>query len=90
MIKILAVRYPSSVDRVKNDTSHLRTVHTVDESQVKSAIGELLFNPAPLFRFNYLLVNFKNKLYIIEPSDMAKSTYNRKEVTWHPFSQLVC
>lgn len=90
MIKVLAVRYPSSVDRVKNDTSHLRTIHTVDESQVKTLIGELLFNPQPLFRYNYLLSSFKGKLYVIEASDMEKSTYSRKEVTYHPFSNLVC
>jgi hypothetical protein len=90
MTKLLAVRYPSSVDRVRSDTSHLRKVIDVEDANViKNLIGELLFNVNTLFRYNYCLINHDNKLYVIEPVDYDKNTYSRKLVGYHPLSNLI-
>lgn len=88
--KLLAVRYPTSVDRVRGSLDHLRKVIEVnDVSTIKSTIGELLFNVNTLFRYNYCLINHNDKLYVIEPMDYEKNVYSRKEVAAHPLSQLI-
>lgn len=89
-IKLLAVRFPSSVDRVRSDTNHLRKLVEVnDPTTVKTLIGELLFNVNTLFRYNYCLISHDNKLYVIEPVDYDQNTYARKLVNYHPLSHLV-
>lgn len=88
--KVLAVRYPSSVDRVKSGLDHLKKVFDVeDASKVKDLIGELLFNINTLFRYNYCLIKHDNKLYVIEATDYDKNLYSRKSVDYHPLSHLI-
>ena len=90
MTKVLAVRYPSSVDRVKQTVDHLRQVFEVpDVNKIKDLFGTLLFGDNALFRYNYCLVRFDNKLYVIEPVDLVKCTYVRKAVDYHPFSDMI-
>lgn len=90
MTKVLAVKYPSSVDRVKQSFDHLRQVFEVpDIAKIKDLFSTLLFDESALFRYNYCLVRFDNKLYVIEPVDLAKCTYVRKQVELHPFSHLL-
>ena len=90
MTKVLAVRYPSSVDRVKQTVDHLRQVFEVpDVNKIKDLFGTLLFCDNALFRYNYCLVRFDNKLYVIEPVDLVKCTYVRKAVDYHPFSDMI-
>ena len=90
MTKVLAVRYPSSVDRVRSDTNHLRKVIDVEDANIiKNLIGELLFNVNELFRYNYCLINHDNKLYVIEATDYDKNLYSRKQVGYHPLSHLI-
>ena len=75
MTKVLAVKYPSSVDRVRQSFDHLRQVFDVpDVSTIKDMFGQLLFNDSQLYRYNYCLVRFDNKLYVVEPVDLAKCT----------------
>lgn len=88
--KLLAVRYPTSVDRVRGSLDHLRKVIEVDDvSTIKSTIGELLFNVNTLFRYNYCLISHNDKLYVIEPIDYDKNLYSRKSVDYHPLSHLI-
>lgn len=90
MTKVLAVRYPSSVDRVRQSFDHLRQVFEVpDVNKIKDLFGTLLFGDNALFRYNYCLVRFDNKLYVIEPVDLVKCTYVRKAVDYHPFSDMI-
>ena len=90
MTKVLAVKYPSSTDRVKQSFDHLRQVFEVpDVSKIKELFGTLLFNDNNLYRYNYCLVRFDNKLYVIEPVDLVKCTYVRKHVEYHPLSHMI-
>ena len=90
MTKVLAVKYPSSTDRVRQSFDHLRQVFDVpDISTIKDMFGSLLFNDSALYRYNYCLVRFDNKLYVIEPVDLVKCTYVRKAVDYHPFSDMI-
>ena len=90
MTKVLAVKYPSSADRVKQSFDHLRQVFEVpDVSKIKDLFGTLLFGDNALFRYNYCLVRFDNKLFVIEPVDIAKCTYVRKQVEYHPLSDMI-
>lgn len=90
MTKVLAVKYPSSTDRVRQTVNHLRQVFDVpDVSKIKELFGTLLFNDNNLYRYNYCLVRFDNKLYVIEPVDLVKCTYVRKAVDYHPFSDMI-
>ena len=90
MTKVLAVKYPSSTDRVRQTVDHLRQVFDVpDVNKIKDLFGTLLFNDNNLYRYNYCLVRFDNKLYVIEPVDLVKCTYVRKAVDYHPFSDMI-
>lgn len=90
MTKVLAVKYPSSTDRVRQSFDHLRQVFDVpDVNKIKELFGTLLFNDNNLYRYNYCLVRFDNKLYVIEPVDLVKCTYVRKAVDYHPFSDMI-
>jgi hypothetical protein len=85
MTKVLAVKYPSSVDRVRQSFDHLRQVFDVpDVSKIKDMFGSLLFNDSDLYRYNYCLVRF-----VIEPVDLAKCTYARKAVVYHPLQHMI-
>ena len=90
MTKVLAVKYPSSVDRVRQSFDHLRQVFDVsDVNTIKEMFGSLLFDERSLYRYNYCLVKFDNKLYVVEPVDLVKCTYVRKQVEYHPLSHMI-
>ena len=75
MTKVLAVKYPSSVDRVRQSFDHLRQLFDVpDVSKIKDMFGSLLFNDSDLYRYNYCLV---------------KCTYVRKAVEYHPLQHMI-
>lgn len=87
--KILAVKYPRSTDRYRNTLDHLRQIFEVEVANVKDEIGKLLFHDSEFFRYNYLLVKYDDKMYVIEASDINKRTYSRKQVSYHPFSNMI-
>ena len=90
MTKVLAVKYPTSTDRVRQSFDHLRQVFEVpDVNKIKDLFGTLLFGDNALFRYNYCLVRFDNKLFVIEPVDIAKCTYVRKQVEYHPLGDMI-
>ena len=90
MTKVLAVKYPTSTDRVRQSFDHLRQVFEVpDVSKIKDLFGTLLFGDNALFRYNDCLVSFDNKMYVIEPVDIAKCTYVRKQVDYHPLGDMI-
>jgi hypothetical protein len=90
MTKVLAVKYPTSTDRVKQSFDHLRQVFEVPEvDKIKDMFGTLLFGDNALFRYNYCLVRFDNKLFVIEPVDIGKCTYVRKQVEYHPLQNMI-
>lgn len=93
MTKILAVKYPQAQDRnvPGHSLTHLHRVLEVAESDIRKAIGELLFNISELYRYNYCLIKFNNKLFVIEASDYQNNTYSRKELinNWHPLSHYL-
>lgn len=90
MTKVLAVKYPSSVDRVKQSFDHLRQVFEVpDVSKIKDMFATLLFDESTLFRYNYCLVKYNNELFVVEPVDLDKRIYVRKKVEYHPLQNMV-
>jgi len=90
MTKVLAVKYPSSTDRVRQTVDHLRQVFDVpDVNKIKELFGTLLFNDNNLYRYNYCLVKYNNELFVVEPVDLDKRTYVRKKVEYHPLQNMV-
>jgi REP element-mobilizing transposase RayT len=90
MTKILAVKYPSSTDRVRPNSDHLHTVIDVpDVSKIKELFGSLLFRDSELYRYNYCLVKHEGKMYVIEPTDIEKRLYSRKSVDYHPLCDMI-
>jgi len=93
MTKILAVKYPQAQDRNNptDNISHLHRVVEVIETDIRKTIGELLFNIIEFYRYNYCLVKFNNKMYVIEATDFERNTYSRKEIVngWHPLSHYL-
>jgi len=81
MTKVCAVWYARSVN-IKTKT---QVVEVTDDSQFKTVFGNLLFDSYA----NYLLINYKNTLYMIEAADRAKRLYNRRVIQYHPLSNLV-
>lgn len=89
MIKILAVRYPTSVDRINNNCDNLRSVHQVNENEVKQMFQTLLFDANEFMRYNYCLVKYKNKLYMIEPLNYSNCEYARRIIEYHPLEHML-
>lgn len=96
MTKILAVKYPQAQDRNNkfvppNSINHLHRVVEVVEADIRKTIGELLFNISEFYRYNYCLIRFDNKMYVIEATDFERNTYSRKEIVngWHPLSHYL-
>ena len=79
MIKILAFKYPTVVDvdtqRKIEPISFETTIENIQQS-----IRELLFEK----KFNYLLINLENKLYICEVVDVKKNLYSHRTIEYHP------
>jgi len=89
MTKILAVKYPSSTDRVKSNTDHLHSVQEVDDLEVKFKFAELLFNTNVLFRYDYCLVKYDGRYFVVEATDYEKNIYSRKCVQYHPLAHML-
>lgn len=87
-IKVLAVRYPSAVDRVKDTLDHLRKVVDVHPDQLKQNIRDLLFGEDALFNYNYLLYKVNDELFHVEPIDIQRRLIARKKINYHPCMYL--
>ncbi len=84
MIKIACVKYPNVLD-VDLRRKREPVIFTTCEQQIKPSINHLLFTE----KFNYLLINLKNKLYIVEPIDREKKSYSNRSVEYHPYKKFV-
>lgn len=91
IIKILAVKYPQAQDRNNptDNINHLHRVVEVIETDIRKTIGELLFNISEFYRYNYCLIRFDNKMYVIEPANRENALYVKRLVSYHPLSHLV-
>lgn len=76
--KIVAVWYPSKLGR----PGRHEVYDTVDVNTIKNVFSDLLFYK----QANNLLVNYDNKLYMIEPVDKEKLLYKRREIKYHPLA----
>lgn len=89
MIKVIAIKYPSSVDRLNNNCNRLHSVHEVDEGEVKQLFGTLLFDANEFMRYNYCVVKYQNKLYMIEPLNYLTCEYARRVIEYHPMEHML-
>ena len=81
MTKIVAIWYPHNT---KNPGR--REVITVnDDADINTVFNELLFDRYS----NNLLVNYANKLYLVEATDIGKRLYSRRNCEYHPLSHLL-
>ena len=81
MTKIVAIWYPRSVGlKAKSEVACID-----NDAEIKNAFGDLLFDK----NANALLVNYKNKLYVIEATDRDKRLYTRRTIEYHPLSSMV-
>lgn len=81
MTKIAAIWYRKSL----SVDGRTEVVTVDDDTQIKPMFGELLFAK----NANALLVNYKDKLYVIEATDRNKLLYSRRNIDYHPYSDLV-
>jgi hypothetical protein len=80
--KMIAVWYPQNVVA----RSGRQEIVVIDDvSVIKNKFTELLFNRYA----NYILVNYENKMYVIEPVDRNKYLYTRRAVGYHPLKHKV-
>lgn len=76
--KVVAVWYPTKVGR----PGRHEVVEVTDVNNIKNVFGDLLFYQMA----NNLVVNYENKLYMIEPVDSEKKLYKRREIKYHPLA----
>lgn len=76
--KIVAVWYPTKVGRPGRHEVH----EVVDVNTIKNVFADLLFYK----HANNLVVNYDNKMYMIEPVDKEKMLYKRREIKYHPLA----
>ena len=81
MTKIAAIWYPRNT--VTPGRREVVTVH--NDADIKTVFGELLFDR----HANNLLVNYSDKLYLVEATDIGKRLYTRRSCEYHPLSHLV-
>jgi len=80
MTKIVAIWYRTAGRPGRHE------VVSVDNNEgIKPAFGRLLFDR----HANSLLVNYDNKMYVIEPANRENALYVKRLVNYHPLSQLV-
>jgi len=79
--KILAVWYPRNY-LIKTIS---KFIEVDSESNIKVMFGEWLFDK----QADYLLVNYNNKMFMIEPADRDARTYNRRNCEYHPLQSEV-
>lgn len=86
--KILPIKYNNYFDWVR--TNDVKTVSPVieltDGAKIKDTIIELLFKNGKTM-FDYLLVTFDSKIYIVERD--GDSSYCKRDITYHPMMNLV-
>jgi hypothetical protein len=81
MTKIAAIWYP----RNTVNPGRREVVTVSNDADIKTVFSELLFDR----RANNLLVNYSNKLYLVEATDIAKRLYSRRSCEYHPLLHLV-
>ena len=81
MTKIVAIWYP----RNTVNPGHRDVVTVQYDADIKTVFGELLFDR----HANNLLVNYADKLYLVEATDIGKRLYSRRSCEYHPLSHLV-
>lgn len=90
MTSILAIKYPTSVDRNNSNNNLTKKITVIDNNFVKYHIGQLLFNIDKSQNYNYCLIRFDNKLYVVEPKDTHTQhniyTYTRTQISYHPLA----
>ena len=81
MIKLLAIKYPTSLDiKLNRDTSPLLvTMDSVVE--VKDRISDLIIKE----KYDYILIKLDGKLFICEMANPAKLVYSHRQIHYHPY-----
>lgn len=78
MTNILSIWYPTIGRPGRNTVSSVENIE-----DVKDKIKSLLFNHYA----NNLLIEHKNKLWIIEPTDFNEESYTKRQVAYHPLAK---
>ena len=86
--KILPIKYNNYFDWIKTNDSKtvIPVIELTDGVKVKDTIVELLFTNGKTM-FDYLLVTFDSKIYIVERD--GDSSYCKRDITYHPMMNLV-
>lgn len=84
MIKLLAYKYPTSADIEMQRT--VKPMHfSLLKDNVQNTIKQLLF----VNKYHYLLVGLNGKMFICEPVNFKNKEYSRREISYHPFSDML-
>jgi hypothetical protein len=84
MIKLLAYKYPNSID-VDLNRKLEPVAHICESNSVSTLITELLFK----HKHNYVLTKLNGSLYICEPINHKKMLYTNRKVFYHPHQNLL-
>lgn len=86
--KIVGIRYPRYYDVLNKREMKPMIVCLNDKIKIKASIEDMLFDTNELYRKDYVLAKWANKLYICEPLDVEKKTFVKTEVQDHPYKDL--
>jgi len=83
MTKMLPVRYKSYIDRVKQPSTIHIPIETDDE-KIKEFIHQWLF----VDKYDYVLIFYKNELWLTETDNRNSESYCKKKIEYHPLQTM--
>ena len=84
MIKLLAYKYPNSIDVDIN-----RKVEPFEFEEEPSLLSTLITELLFKHNYNYVLTKLNDVLYICEPINHKKRLYTNRKISYHPHQGLL-
>lgn len=83
MTKMLPVRYKSYIDRIKPLSTTYIPIE-MDDEKIKEYIHQWLF----VDKYDYVLIFYKNELWLTESDDRNSESYCKKKIEYHPLQRV--
>lgn len=86
--KIVGVRYPrhNDVAAKRKVSPYIREI--VNKNDIKTEIENMLFHTFEVYRMDYVLVRWKDDVYMCKAVDISKRTFVKSIVKEHPYADL--
>ena len=82
--QLLAVGYPTSTDRLLKRTQRIMLYSNVADGDIKTMLDNLLYHEY----YDYVLVYYNQRMFVIDPLDPSRRTYTKREIQHHPLSSM--